>query len=250
MDKGPIFDNRDLQKAIGEDKNIRMVKTGLHIELLRQNRPFQVEQLYIADCALSKKACLENKNITKSGNHDLSASLNDNRIHKQSKKRQENYNWNGIIIMVEKGAEFYTPFFTPQHWESLKLTLNVQFESHIFIVNTEEEKVNLIYLLYEKFKEGPYHVDPCNKTPRPDPKELYHNQMYLLSGLYDLGKEKCKVLLDHFKYPILIIKWILFTKINTSLKHPKISETSVRIPGFGPKFFLKNQKLLKEKQSK
>lgn len=240
---GPIFDNRDLYK---NDRGI-MTKTGLHLELLRQNRPFQIEQLKIADCALSQKACLENKNISKSGNHDLEASLHDDRIHEQSEQRKNNYDWNGIIIMIEKGAQFYTPFFTPMHWDSLRFTLITQFESHIFIVNTEEEKVKLIYNLYEKFKEGEYHVDPTNKTPRPNPKQDYNNQLYFLSGLFDIGKDKAKALLDHFTKPILIIKWIVKTQIRfTKGGNPKISETSVKIPGFGPKFFLKNQKMLLE----
>ena len=238
MDKGPIFDNREPQKMFDI--------LDLHYEY-----PYQKEQLLIGDVVLSQDAVIEIKRVELSGNHDLKASLHDDRIHKQAKARQENYKWNALIILIENDTGLlFDPYFTPKHWESLQMTMKVQFNSHLFLVQSEERLISLIYAIWDKVKEGPYYVDPCNKTPRPNPIELYDNQMYLLSGLYDLGKEKCKVLLDHFKYPILIIKWILFTKINTSLKHPKISETSVRIPGFGPKFFLKNQKLLKEKQSK
>jgi ERCC4-type nuclease len=218
-------------------------------KLIKRNIPIKVEMLLVGDIAMGDSV-IEIKRVLKGYDYrsktakvsnDIRASLFDNRIDQQSKDRLENYKWSGMIVEMEDGAEFFDQYFTPKHWDSLRLTLEWDFKTHIMpITKNTDETIDIILKIWEKDQQGPKAVSPCNKTPKP--KTQSELQQYLLSGLINCGDEKTQFLLKLFKSPIMVFKWILETKIEfTKGGNPK--DPGV-LKGYGSSFFLDNQKLL------
>ena len=231
----PIFDERERD-------------SGLITFLSKHNQPHRVETLHKGDFAISDRVAGEIKRIKKPqykddrAHNDLVASLHDNRLYEQLEGLTQMYDVSLLIIEMEPGASLYTPFFEEKHWRSLRLSVEIGFNVHIYMTRSHEETVELIYLIWEHEKKGKHYVSPCNKAPRP--KSLRDQQKYLLSGLVDVGDEKSEMILDHFKTPIGAFNWISDTEISFtksgSPRRPKDAPA-----GFGAKFILKNQKILK-----
>jgi ERCC4-type nuclease len=253
IDLGPMFDYREPQKLFD-----LLDELGL---------PYQKVELEIGDSVLSFDHVIEfkridakqipikdddgnfqydeNEKIITENNNDLRASLFDGRLHEQSKNRNEKFKWNALFVIVEKDAKCYDDYFTPKHWTSIQKTLSLCNNTHIFTFSSEKEAIIVLYEYYKEIKKGPYFIPPVNKQPRP--KTLRENQIYFLSGLFDMGYKKCDFLLDIFQTPEEIIKWILTTQIRyTKSGVAKICKESYKIKGYGPKFFIKNKKLLRK----
>lgn len=252
-EEGPIFDNREPKK--------------LFDEIETQEEEYTIDQLHIGDCILSLDAALEIKRVEKqqnpvldkdnnfqyddegelitANNNDLRASLFDGRLYRQSKARSENFKWNGMIIKIEPGSQFFDDHFTSMHFEAILTTLTTKFNTYVYIVESEEQLVRMIYKIYAALQTGEYYVSPINKTPKPSKTELFDSQMYFISSLIGIG-EKSKILLDLFEKPEIILKWLLETKIEYTKGKgtPKFAKDAVRVKGFGPKFFIENQKML------
>ncbi len=233
LNDSPIFDERER-------------KSGLIDRLKELKKPHRVMMLLIGDFTVSERLGGEIKRIKKKeymdrNHNDLVSSLYDNRIYTQSNNLNKNYQVRILIIEIEKGASLFTSRFTEKHWASLRLSLEIDFGIHIYFTEDEDETIDLIYALWEKEKKGKHYVSPCNKKPRP--KSLREQQMYLLSGLLNIGDEKTAELLDIFKNPLNVIAWIIDTEVPyTKTGKPKRPTDAPK--GFGASFFLSNKKLL------
>jgi len=224
----PIFDKGR------EEPLIKRVK--------ERNLPLREEQLLIGDCAISKRVGLEIKRVTSNVN-DIRASLFDDRIHQQSKDRHENYEINILILQIEDKRNLYDDHFKVKQMRSLMNTIMLSFDSHVIITESDDETIDIIYELWEHERKGIKFVSACNKTPKP--KLLVEKQIYLLSGLEDAGDKKTFELLQFFKTPIDVFNWIKNTRITfTKSGYPRTPELPNGLIGYGPQFFLKNQKIL------
>jgi len=221
--------------------------SGLISYLEQLGYPFLVEQRLIGDCAISNRIVYEIKRVSLNGSNDLRSSLFDDRIHQQSKSRHENYEINILIIEIEKvGENIANPFdsaFTPQHLKSLRQTLELSFDCHVHFTSSMKETVDLIYADWEHEKKGKKYISDCNPAPRP--KTFREQQIYFLSGLLNIGDKSALELLDYFKTPIEIIKWIIQTELQyTKTGNPKSPVLPQGLSGYGHTFFEKNQTLL------
>jgi len=202
--------------------------------------------LIIGDFTVSKDLVGEIKRIKKrmyngKNHNDLVSSLYDNRAYTQADKMDKNYTKRVLIIEIEKGASLYTSHFKENHWASLRLSLELDFNIHIYLTENEDETIDLIYSLWKKEKKGKHYVSPCNKKPRP--KKLRDQQLYFLSGLLNIGDEKTNELLTLYKTPLNIIALIIDTIIpRTKSGKPKRPVDAPK--GYGASFFISNQKLL------
>lgn len=220
----PIFDTREQA-------------SGFINFLHKYKLPFRVEQLLIADVAISQNKCLEIKRKV-----DPRSSLFDDRIHEQTQNMKENYAWYSIIfedVQFEKGDQY----FYPDKFLTMLDTLEVRMGAHCYFTRNFAETAKKIYEIWLSELKGEKKVTPENKTPRPNPNALRDNQIYLISSLLDTGYVKAKELLEYFGSPILIIKAIVQTEIKRS---PRSGKPKIDFPvhGFGVKFILKNRKLL------
>ena len=207
--------------------------------------PLQEEQLLIGDVVISERVCFEIKRVTSTVN-DIKASLFDDRIHQQSKDRQENYPINTMIFQIEDKQKLTDAKFRGSQLRSLMKTLELSFDTHIHITESTDETIDLIYEYWEHEKKGVKYVSPCNKTPKG--KTLPEQQLYLLSGLIDCGDVSVLELLNHFKTPMNVFLWIMNMSITFTVSgNPRKPVLPAGLMGYGPQFFLKNQLLLRGK---
>lgn len=217
-----------------------------------RNLPLRIETLLKGDFTVSSRVGGEIKRIKKTPKktkekfkiddyNDLWASVKDNRIYTEIDGLNKMYEINVLIIQIEKGASFFSPFFTLETWKSLWRSLEFGFNTHIHITHTDDETIDLIYSIWEREKKGKHYVSPCNKKPRPP--SLREQQMYFISGLINVGDKTSKELLEIYRTPWNILKLLVETKIKfTKSNKPKKPENAPF--GYGGLFFLKNQILL------
>ena len=218
------------------------------------NKPYNVAQLLIGDFALSERACGEVKRVKVRPPYgkfeeynDVWASLIDGRLYRQAKNRHDNYERNFAIVEVESGAEFFSLSFTNDHWQSILITLSLSFECPVILSGSMEETVSIIYEAWEKEKAGEHYVSPYIK--RPAATTLGDYQRNLLMGLLNVGEQKALDLLDLFNTPFAVINWIYQAQVQyTKSGNPKQfkKDHPSFVQGFGPSFFLENQRLLME----
>lgn len=227
---GPIFDKGR------EEPLIRRIKERI--------LPIREEQLLIGDCAISERVVIEIKRVTSNVN-DIRSSLFDDRIHQQSKNRHENYEINILILQIEDKRNLYDDHFKVKQMRTLMNTIMLSFNSHIIITESDDETIDIIYELWDHERKGIKYVSACNKQPKP--KLLVEKQIYLLSGLEDVGEKKTFELIQYFKNPMNVFKWIVNTIISfTQSGNARTPELPSGLIGYGPQFFLKNQKILGE----
>lgn len=232
--------------------DIHEQNSGIIHDIKKKGLALRVETLHKGDFAVSQRVGGEIKRIKKTNPHvkkrlkiedynDLVASLRDNRLYTEIDGLNKLYEINVLIIEIEEGADFLTSSFAEKHWKALRMSLEIGFNTHIYYTQTQEETIDLIYALWEREKKGKHYVSPCNKKPRP--KTLKDQQMYFLSGLMDVGDKSSKELLQLYRTPLNVIDKIRYTVITyTAGGNPRKPKDAPA--GYGPQFFLKNQRLL------
>ena len=238
--EGIIVDDRE-RAVIKFLENTKMIKTLSKSPYHKNGFPHRIEQLHLGDFAISDQICIERKHID-AINNDLWASLIDGRLYAQCTARCANYANNFIVLEIDKSkGPIFDEYFTVEKYRSIKLTVKTVFNHHIEITSGIEGTIDFIYRVWEKVLQAKDYHDPTNKEPRP--KTLIDQQKYLLSGLIDVGKKGCAELLNNFKSPFLVFKYILTTKLEYT-KGGNFRPLKDGLKGFGPKFIQKNQQLL------
>jgi ERCC4-type nuclease len=225
-------------------------KSGFIDYLEQQGIPIKIGQLLVGDVAVSADTVIEIKRIKKKNPYeklhnkdpnDLRESLFDSRLYDQAQDRKDVYLRSFTIIEWEVGANPFDDYFTKDHWDSLMISLWLQFNSMVIITNTFEETTKIICEIWRKDIEGEHYISPCNKEPKP--KTLEARQKYFLSGLDDTGDKATQELLDTFDTPLRVLDWIMSTKVEyTASGNPKRPTNAP--PGYGAKFIIKNQTIL------
>ena len=235
----PLIDERERQSDLFQRLDAR-------------DLPYKRTTLHKGDFTVSQRVGGEIKRVKKINHfvkkeldiedyNDLYASLKDERIYSEIGGLEELYDINVLIVQIEEGADFITPLFPMKAWQSLTLSLEIGYNTHIYKTQTTDETIDLIYALWERERKGKHYESASNKKPRP--KSLFKRQQYLLSGLEDVGDKNSAQLLKEYETPFNIFKEIVNTQVSfTKGGNPRRPKNAP--PGFGAKFFLKNQELL------
>ncbi|MHA1277067.1 MAG: ERCC4 domain-containing protein [Candidatus Helarchaeota archaeon] len=218
MKNPPIFDTRE-------------EASGLFSYLDSKGLDYKVEQLEIGDCIVSERCCIEIKRIDKNYN-DLKDSLFDGRLYAQSQQRRDNYELSIMIIEINDRSGMIDHKFTKRHWESVEFSLEIDFNTHVYHTYSMKETVRLIYKLYKRLQKGKRYVTPINK--KKIPLTLREKRIRFISGLLDVGEKHGTMLIDVFKTPARVIKWI------------SLDGAILKLKGFDKKFFEKNKELIGE----
>jgi len=204
--------------------------------------------LFIGDAQISEEGVFEIKRITKKWNptskrnaHDLLSSLWDGRFWNQTEDRFLNFKRSILIIQIDPGAKFFNQYFSEAMWIEMKNDAMWYYNQHIEYSTSHEETWQIILNFFLISINQKDHHDPTNKSKKET--ALIDQQRYFLSGLIGIGKKQSLILLQLFKTPLCILKWILETQL-TYTKNNKLKGTNSNVPDFGPTFFEKNQKLL------
>ncbi len=223
-----IVDHREPQKI-----KKRLFKLGMEVE---------EQQLDIADYIVSDHVACERKTGA-----DLITSLMDNRLFEQIDRLIETYEQ--PILLLEN----FPSAFDRTEWKKRKkhvygaLTY-IFLRRQVPVIPTSRMSETAIALNRIASWVQEDHDDPIIARKSPKARSLLDNQRFFLQGLHNTGQKKGNILLDTFESPIGVLNAILDSKvIYTKTGNPKGVEGPVEnLEGFGPKYLLKNQKLLRQ----
>lgn len=197
--------------------------------------PHIKKQLVYGDCVMPRfDFGIEIKRITTEGRNDLRESFfKNNHLYQQLHDLKRTFQRSALLIQDETGGNIFDSHFTPQHWQSMRDTINAHYNIPLIFTQSTRETLNQIYALYEKLMLKS-HEDEYDYAIHHEkrPKTLNEKRIYLLSGLEGIGKEKTRSLMMHLRDPLEVIGWIMN------------DGKGIKLPGFGPAFFRKNKELL------
>ncbi|MFX1517744.1 MAG: ERCC4 domain-containing protein [Promethearchaeota archaeon] len=228
-----IVDHREPEKI-----KQRLIKLGVEV---------QEQQLEIADYIISDQVACERKTGT-----DLISSIMDNRLFEQIDRLIETYQQPLLLL------ENFPSAFERTEWKKRKkhvygaLTY-IFLRRQVPIIPTTQMSETAIALERITSWVQEEHDDPIIARKSPKARSLSDNQLYFLQGLQNTGQKKAKVLLNAFDgIPVNVINAILDSKvIYTKTGNPKGIEGAFgQLEGFGPKYLLKNQELLRSVEKK
>ena len=213
--------------------------------LIKLGMELKEEQLDIADYVLSDTVACERKTGA-----DLISSLMDNRLFEQIDRLIETYDQPILIIENLETA------FERTEWKKRKkhvfgaLTY-IFLRRQVPVVPTTRKSETAILLNRIASWTQEEKSDPLVARKSPKKRTLRDDQLFFLQGLYNTGQKKGEILLDSFgNSPEAVLNSILQTKvIYTKTGNPKGLEGPMKsLEGFGPKYVMSNQRLLKSSQ--
>ena len=228
-----IVDHREPEKL-----KQRLIKLGMEV---------QEQQLEIADYIISDQVACERKTGT-----DLITSIMDNRLFEQIDRLIDTYQQPLLLL------ENFPSAFERTEWKKRKKHIYgaltyIFLRRQVPIIPTSQMSETAIALERIASWVQEEHDDPIITRKSPKARSLSDNQLYFLQGLQNTGQKKAKTLLNAFEgAPINVINAILDSKVvYTKTGNPKGTEGAFeKLEGFGPKYLLKNQELLRSVDKK
>lgn len=201
---------------------------------------YESQQLDIADIVVSKDVAIERKE-----GFDFISSIMDNRLFEQLMRLQETY---PCPILILEGLN-------DQVFEKTRMKINsiygvlakISYVMGISVIPTRNLEDTVVLIERIAYREQVKN-DAGTILSRPAPKQMSKEERrtFVIEGLIDIGAKKAKELILKYKTPFNVLKAIKNTKIiytrtgNVRGIEGPLSE----LKGFGPKFIIKNKKLL------
>ncbi len=209
--------------------------------LLKLSMRIDEQQLDIADYIVSDQVACERKTGT-----DLIASLTDNRLFEQIDRLIETYE-QPILILEDLPSAFDRTEWKKRKKHIYGALTYIFLRRQVPIVPTSRMSETAIVLNRIASWVQEDHDDPIIARKSPKSRNPRDNQLFFLQGLHKTGQKKAGILLDAYKSPINVMNAILDSKVlYTKTGNPKgIEGPLTQIEGFGPKYLIENQKLLK-----
>ena len=216
----------------------RLIKLGMEVE---------EKQLDIGDYILSDTVVCERKTGS-----DLITSIMDNRLFEQIDRLIETYQ-QPILILENLESAFERIEWKKRKKHVYGALTYIFLKRQVPIVPTSRKSETAILLNRIASWTQEEKADPLVARKSPKKRTLRDDQIFFLQGLYNTGYKKGEILLDSFdNNPTEVINSILETKvIYTKTGNPKGLEGPMNnIEGFGPKYVLQNQSLLRSSNKK
>ncbi len=216
----------------------RLLKLGMTIE---------EQQLDIADYIFSEKVACERKTGT-----DLIASIMDNRLFEQIERLIETYE-QPILLLEDLTSAFERPEWKKRKKHVYGALTYIFLRRQVPVIPTSRMSESAIVINRIASWTQEEHDDPIIARKSPKKRTLEDNQLFFLQGLLNTGQKKAKILLETFNgHPQKVIEGILNTKVlYTRTGNLKGIEGEFKnLEGFGPKYILSNQELLRSSKKK
>jgi len=210
--------------------------------LLKLGMELKEEQLDIADYVLSDSVACERKTGA-----DLISSLMDNRLFEQIDRLIESYD-QPILILEDIGSAFDRIEWKKRKKHVFGALTYIFLRRQVPVVPTTLKSETAILLNRIASWTQEEKSDPLIARKSPKKRTLRDDQLFFLQGLYNTGQKKGEILLDSFgNSPENVLKSILQTEVlYTKTGNPKgLKGPMESLEGFGPKYVMKNQRLLK-----
>ncbi|MHA1975165.1 MAG: ERCC4 domain-containing protein [Candidatus Hodarchaeales archaeon] len=223
-----IVDHREPQKL-----KKHLIRLGMEIE---------EQQLDVADFVVSDQVAVERKTGS-----DLIASLKDNRLFEQIDRLIETYE-QPILILENLESAFERVEWKKRKKHVYGALTYIFLRRQLPIIPTSKLSETAIVLNRIASWVQEEKQDPIIARKSPKKKTLHDQQLFFLQGLRNTGQKKAEILLTRFNNsPLKVIKAIVKSEvIYTKTGNPKGIEGPFKaLEGFGPKYLLENQKLLR-----
>ncbi|MFW9905838.1 MAG: ERCC4 domain-containing protein [Candidatus Thorarchaeota archaeon] len=223
-----IVDHREPEKL-----KQRLIKLGMEVK---------EQQLEIADYIISDQVACERKTGT-----DLISSIMDNRLFEQIDRLIETYQ-QPLLLLEDLSSAFERTEWKKRKKHVYGALTYIFLRRQVPIIPTSQLSETAIALNRIASWVQEDHDDPIIARKSPKARSLSDNQLFFLQGLHNTGQKKAKTLLSAFDgSPINVINAILNSKvIYTKTGNPKgIKGAFEELEGFGPKYLIKNQELLR-----
>ena len=211
----------------------RLIKLGMEIK---------EEQLDIADYVLSDTVACERKTGA-----DLISSIIDNRLFEQIDRLIETYD-QPILILENLETAFERTEWKKRKKHVFGALTYIFLRRQVPVVPTTRKSETAILLNRIASWTQEEKSDPLIARKSPKKRTLREDQLFFLQGLYNTGQKKGEILLDSFENsPEEVLNSILQTDVvYTKTGNPKGLEGPMKsLEGFGPKYVLQNQRLLR-----
>jgi ERCC4-type nuclease len=209
--------------------------------LIKLGMEIKEEQLDIGDYIVSENVVCERKT-----GQDLISSIMDNRLFEQIDRLIETYD-QPILILEDLESAFERVEWKKRKKHVFGALTYIFLRRQVPVVPTTRKSETAILLNRIASWTQEEKNDPLIARKSPKKRTLRQDQLFFLQGLYNTGQKKGEVLLDSFEgNPLKVITSILNTEVlYTKTGNPKgLDGPMSKIEGFGPKYVLKNQRLL------
>lgn len=216
----------------------RLIKLGMEVT---------EQQLDIADYIFSDQVACERKTGI-----DLISSIRDNRLFEQIDRLIETYD-QPILLLENLPSAFERVEWKKRKKHVYGALTYIFLRRQVPVIPTSKMSESAIVINRIASWTQEEHDDPIIARKSPKKRSLEDNQLFFLQGLLNTGQKKAKTLLETFEgSPTKVIKGILSSKVlYTRTGNPKGVEGEFeKLEGFGPKYILQNQELLRSSKKK
>jgi ERCC4-type nuclease len=216
----------------------RLIKLGMEVT---------EQQLDIADYIFSDQVACERKTGI-----DLISSIKDNRLFEQIDRLIETYD-QPILLLENLSSAFERVEWKKRKKHVYGALTYIFLRRQVPVIPTSKMSESAIVINRIASWTQEEHDDPIIARKSPKKRSLEDNQQFFLQGLLNTGQKKARTLLETFDgSPTKVIKGILSSKVlYTRTGNPKGVEGEFeKLEGFGPKYILQNQELLRSSKKK
>jgi Fanconi anemia group M protein len=200
----------------------------------------EVKRLDVCDYVVSDRVGVERKDVS-----DFISSLKDGRIFNQARDMTEIYERPIIILEGQVGKALDRSAIRPSSVYGALSSLALDYG--VNIIPTENPKSTSILLHRLAYREQAKEERTIQLRSLNRSLPLHQQQIFLLSGLPQIGTTLAQELLNHFKTPEQVINAFINSevKISKSGKTKRLTGPLKDLKGVGPVIVQNAQKLLR-----
>lgn len=200
----------------------------------------EIRKLDVCDYVVSDRVGVERKDVS-----DFIGSMKDGRVFKQARDMAEIYERPIIILEGQMSKAFKRSAMRPSSVYGALSSLALDYGINIIPTDTPESTAILLHRLAYREQAKEDRTIQIRSINRQLP--LHQQQIYLLSGLPQIGNTLAQELLNKFDSPLLVIQEFADAEVKTSKsgKTKRLLGALSEVKGVGPKIVEKAQELLK-----
>jgi Fanconi anemia group M protein len=198
-----------------------------------------IKKLDVCDYVVSDRCGVERKNVT-----DFLSSIRDGRLFSQAKDMAEVYEKPILILEGRMSKALKRSRMKPSSVYGALSSLTLDYNISIIPTETPEYTSILLHRLAyreQAKEERPLQIRSINRSLPP-----HQQQIFLLSGLPQIGTTLAEELLQHFENPFRVIEEFANAEIHVSKsgKTKRLKSPLAQVKGVGPVIVEKAQRIL------
>ena len=188
-----------------------------------------VANLHDSDYVVSDRCGIERKGV-----RDFASSIMDGRLFEQARKLSEGYEKPLMILQGSfSGISRHTRISSNSLWGAIS---SLALDFGIPIVPTHDDLSTAQFICRAAYHEQAREERPLQLRRNKKAASLTDEQLYVLSGLPNIGRSLAEDLLEHFETPIQVLEQFSRAEIHTSMsgKTKRLQGPLKNVKGVGP----------------